>query len=77
MRQHDGTRPGHTKIGALVKHPTQRGMLTLCAGSRHARRQDPTQHGMLEGNVRDSSLAVRVGKEPAMTGYARRRDSCG
>jgi hypothetical protein len=35
MRQHDGTRPGHAKIGALVKHPTAwdahavRGMLAM------------------------------------------------
>jgi hypothetical protein len=63
MRQHDGTRPGHTKIGARVKHRTQRWMLALCAGSSPAERQDPTQHGMLAGNVRDSwHLSSESGK---------------
>ena len=78
MTQHGGPRPGQAKIGAVgVNIPRSVGCMRCTRDARHVQRQDPTQRGMLTGNVRDFGFDVRVGRVPVLIAYESRPDSCG
>ena len=79
MAQHGAPRPGQAKTGAGLVSITHAAWDAHAVHGVHAMYSVNIPHSVEYQLAREGFSAgrIRVGREPAMTGYARRRDDCG